>query len=147
MFRFPRITYLAFSLLVVSSSFIFVTAQDDKSITSEPAVSAVPMITTARADGEDEDKITGATLRGRIIYEDSGRPVRYALVSLVRDEKEKRPDGFYSGYSAKHVKTDENGEFVIRNVGAGSYYPLVKFEGILNRNSYRIIEWKILNPI
>lgn len=98
------------------------------------------MFKTARGSGEDEDKVTGATLRGRIVYEDSGRPVRYALVSLVRDEKEKRQDGFYSGYSAKYVKTDENGEFVIKYVGAESYHPLVKFEGILNRNSYRIIQ-------
>lgn len=143
MSRFPRITCFVFSFILLCSTFTFVSAQDDE----KPVIKAVTaptgrgegFVTIAREE-EDEDKITGATLRGRIIYEDSGRPVRYTLVSLVRDEKESQPGVYFSGYSAKYVKTDENGEFVIKNVGAGTYYPVVKSEGILNRNSYRFLQ-------
>lgn len=80
---------------------------------------------------EDDTKVTGATVRGRVFYEDTGRPVRYALVTLVGDKSDS-----YSNYSLKFVKTDENGEFVIKNVKAGTYLPYIKSEGILNRDSY-----------
>lgn len=141
MSRIPRIIYLGLSLFLICSTFTFVSAQDDDDveIVTEETATVAPMFGVATADGEedDEDEVTGATLRGRIIYEDSGRPVRYVSVSLVRDEKESQKGGFYSGFSAKYVKTDENGEFAIKNVGAGNYYPVIKSEGILNRNSYR----------
>ncbi|MET0751869.1 MAG: carboxypeptidase regulatory-like domain-containing protein [Pyrinomonadaceae bacterium] len=84
-----------------------------------------------RDSEEDDTKITGATVSGRVFYEDTGRPVRYALVTLVGDKSDS-----YSDYSLKFVKTDENGEFVIKNVKAGTYLPYVKSEGILNRDSY-----------
>ena len=137
MFRFSRITYLVFAVFAVFPTFTFVSAQEE--VAPAPTISVVPRIAAVKSGDEDEDKVTGATLRGRLVYEDSGRPVRYAMVSLLRAD-EKTSGEFYSGYSAKYVKTDENGEFVIKNVGAGSYYPFVKSEGILNRNSYRFIQ-------
>lgn len=79
---------------------------------------------------EDDSVVTGATVRGRVVYEDTNRPVRYAMVTLISGK-----DG-NSRYSAKFVKTNENGEFVIKNVKAGTYTPYVKSEGILNQDSF-----------
>jgi Carboxypeptidase regulatory-like domain len=73
---------------------------------------------------EDETKVTGATVRGRVVYEDSNRPVRYALVMLSR--------GGADNYGRKYLRTDENGEFVFKNVKEGKYIPVVKGAGILN---------------
>lgn len=79
---------------------------------------------------EDDSVVTGATVRGRVVYEDTNRPVRYALISLVSSKDSNLR------YSEKFVKTDENGEFVIKNVKAGTYTPFVKSEGVLNQDSF-----------
>ncbi len=83
-------------------------------------------------EDEDDSKVTGATVRGRVIYEDTSRPVRYVLVTLTAENA-----AIYSSYSAKFAKTDENGEFVIKNVKAGTYIPYIKSDGILNLDSYK----------
>lgn len=77
----------------------------------------------------DRNKVPGATVRGRVVYEDSGLPVRYAPITLVK------ADG-NSYYSSTYVKTDENGEFVLEDVQAGEYFPYIKNDGVLNPDSY-----------
>lgn len=93
---------------------------------------AVPMVTVATPTDDDDSKVTGATVRGRLVYEDTNRPMRYVLVTLVQPK-----DANYGMYGTKFVKTDETGNFVIRNVKAGSYVAYVKSEGILNQDSYK----------
>ncbi len=130
------------SILITVFCFGFVLAQDKKetdsktTVTDEPVLIAAPQVMMGIGNGngnmqEDDSKVTGATVRGRLIYEDTSRPVRYALITLVPNK------GDYSRYSSKFVKTDENGEFVIKNVKAGSYLAFVKSEGILNQDSYK----------
>jgi hypothetical protein len=128
-------------LLIAFFCIGFIFAQDkkddddsDSTVTEETVVLTAPSITgisNRNGNSDDDSKVTGATVRGRLIYEDTSRPVRYALVMLMPDKSE------YSIYSSKFVKTDENGEFVIKNVKAGTYIPYVKSEGILNLNSYK----------
>lgn len=114
--------------IIISAACVFSFAQNEEVVTETIAVATS---TLSRDSEEDDTKITGATVRGRVVYEDTGRPVRYALVTLVGDKSD-----LYSNYSLKYVKTDENGEFVIKNVKAGTYLPYIKSEGILNRDSY-----------
>ncbi len=88
--------------------------------------------------GYGERRVTGATVRGRLVYEDTGRPIRYVLISLKKISEENTNYDF----SSEFVKTDEKGEFVIRNVEVGSYLPIIKLNGILNPtiiiNPYRL---------
>ncbi|MGC2235504.1 MAG: carboxypeptidase regulatory-like domain-containing protein [Pyrinomonadaceae bacterium] len=114
--------------VIISFTGVFTFAQDGEVVTETISVATS---TLSRDSEEDDTKITGATVRGRVFYEDTGRPVRYALVTLVGDKSDS-----YSNYSLKFVKTDENGEFVIKNVKAGTYLPYIKSEGILNKDSY-----------
>ena len=129
---FQRLLILL-AIFSVAAGFGF--AQDKKEIVAEePVVMSIGTgngVGNANSEDEDDTKITGATVRGRVVYEDTGRPVRYALVTLVGEKSES-----YSNYSLKYVKTDENGEFVIKNVKAGTYIPYIKSEGILNQDSY-----------
>ncbi len=79
---------------------------------------------------EDDEKITGATVRGRVLYDDTARPARYVTIALAED----KPN--VSRYSLTFVKTDENGEFVIKNVKAGTYIPYIKSDGVMNFDSF-----------
>jgi len=143
MFNQNSILFRTFNLILIAVfCFGVVLAQDkkdddDSDATTMTTVEAVPQVmvrTTGdgylRAD-EDDSKVTGATVRGRLIYEDTSRPVRYVMISLISDKET------YTSYGSKFVKTDENGEFVITNVKAGTYVAYVKSEGILNQDSYK----------
>jgi 5-hydroxyisourate hydrolase-like protein (transthyretin family) len=130
-FRFFSLILLAFLCFAPAL------AQDPKSddedsettFTVEPQV-MVKSISATKPE-EDESKVTGATVRGRLIYEDTNRPLRYAMITLVSDKES------YSTYGVKFVKTDANGEFLFKNVKPGSYSAYVKSEGILNPESYK----------
>jgi 5-hydroxyisourate hydrolase-like protein (transthyretin family) len=122
--RFFSRLFILFALFSLNAGFVY--SQDN-----EPLLLTTTVSNSVNSE-EDDTKITGATVRGRVFYEDTGRPVRYALVTLVGD----KTDLSYSTYSLKYVKTDENGEFVIKNVKAGTYLPYIKSEGILNQDSY-----------
>lgn len=99
---------------------------------TETLVAPQVRVATMNSNNEDDDsKVTGATVRGRLIYEDTSRPVRYVMLTLVSDKET------YTNYGSKFVKTDENGEFVIKNVRAGTYVAYVKSEGLLNPDSYK----------
>lgn len=82
-------------------------------------------------DEEDNEKITGATVRGRVLYDDTARPARYVMIALAEDKTS------VSTYSLTFVKTDENGEFVIKNVKAGTYIPYIKSDGVMNSDSFK----------
>ncbi len=146
MFNQNSILFRLFSLILIAVfCFGVVLAQDkkdddkDSDATTVTTVEEVPQV-MVRTDGvgggylradEDDSKVTGATVRGRLIYEDTSRPVRYVMITLVSDKET------YTSYGSKFVKTDENGEFVITNVKAGTYVAYVKSEGILNQDSYK----------
>lgn len=115
--------------LIIFGGFQLTFAQETVVVRTEP----IPGIGLGNGGGttdEDDSVVTGATVRGRVVYEDTSRPVRYAMVTLVTGKDNN------ARYSAKYVKTDENGEFVIKNVKPGTYMPYVKSEGILNQDSF-----------
>ena len=63
-----------------------------------------------------------STIRGVVIYADTGRPVRYATVYIRNDT----PADW-----AREAVTNRHGEFVINNVPAGRYIVVVGSPGIL----------------
>ncbi len=74
---------------------------------------------------KDEPK---SKVRGQVIYEDTGRPVRRGEIVLANAEN------LVSSYK---TITDDNGEFEIEKVEAGTYYAVVEVPGILNPDNYR----------
>lgn len=79
----------------------------------------------ARQETEREKKTPPAdsAVYGRVVYDDTSRPVRRARVMLV-DETGSRPE-----YNAL---TDGDGAFRIENVRAGSYLAFVDIPGVLS---------------
>lgn len=68
-----------------------------------------------------------STVRGQIVYEDTGRPVRRSTFSLLG----------IRGYGGnKSGLTDDNGSFVLKNVDEGKYFVIVNAPGVLNLLSY-----------
>lgn len=62
-------------------------------------------------------------VRGRVIYDDTNRPVRRARVLLLRS------DG--GGSMDKGGATNERGEFRVKDVAAGSYFVMVDAPGLI----------------
>src|SRR4051794_13240648 len=61
------------------------------------------------------------TLRARVVYEDTGRPIRRTTVTLIGADKGKPLTGV----------TDSQGNLEIKNVPAGKYYPIVSAPGVV----------------
>ncbi len=93
----------------------------------------------------------GATVRGRVVYSDSGRPVRFVTIELIPERRE-QPNGtgsgagngggdgigtgmFTAGGSQMGGQTNQNGEFVIKNVRPGTYVANIRSDGILGRDA------------
>jgi hypothetical protein len=76
------------------------------------------------------EKTPESRIRGRVIYEDTGKPVRRAEIVLLSTSE------LTQDYYTKS-QTDGNGEFVMSHVRAGSYYPMIDVPGILNPLSYK----------
>lgn len=63
-------------------------------------------------------------IRGRVIYDDTNRPVRRARITLLKTDTS-------GGGMEKGGATDERGEFSIKDVAAGSYFVMVDLPGII----------------
>lgn len=74
-----------------------------------------------RGNGGPETRAS-STVRGRVFYAETSRPVRRASIMLVSE----RGPGEASGL------TDNEGNFEIRNVAAGTYYPMVNAPGVVS---------------
>ncbi|MCD9188767.1 MAG: carboxypeptidase-like regulatory domain-containing protein [Pyrinomonadaceae bacterium] len=130
-FQFRPILKIIFLLSVFSFGHIFIYAQTAAAPPPPPPVQIRSVVAgngsgVGYGDDEDDTKVTGATIRGRVFYEDTNRPARFIAIGLISDSAE-----FYNSYSTKYVKTDANGEFVIKNVKPGNYLPIIKSDGIL----------------
>jgi hypothetical protein len=91
-------------------------------VTAAPAVFAQMAPTpSARLSTLAPQNTAGSTLRGRVYYEDSGRPVRRASVVLV---SQAGPGGEFSGL------TDENGNLTITGMRAGKYWAVINAPGV-----------------
>ncbi len=73
-----------------------------------------------------------AKLRGHVVYDDTGRPVRRARVLLLED-------GSTEG-TGPSALTNERGDFVIEHVPAGRYFIIVEGPGLLTPYSFLSIE-------
>ncbi|HEX7177808.1 MAG TPA: carboxypeptidase regulatory-like domain-containing protein [Pyrinomonadaceae bacterium] len=62
-------------------------------------------------------------VRGRVVYDDTNRPVRRAQVHIF-------DPNLRSNRAPRMVWTNARGEFVVRNLPAGSYYVVVKAPGV-----------------
>jgi len=70
------------------------------------------------SSSESAQKARAASvIRGRVVYSDTGRPLRRAEVSLISHD---------TGSWGEHSVTNRRGEFVFANVSAGKYFVLVK---------------------
>ncbi len=65
-----------------------------------------------------------STVRGRIFYADTSRPVRRATIMLMKDT--------ISGPGEKSGLTDNEGNFEISGVSAGTYYAMVNAPGVVS---------------
>lgn len=89
----------------------------------------------------------GSTVRGRVFYQDTGKPVRHGFIGLSKikelveqpkdnDSKQGVGTGIVAVSSSpgadRYVLTDENGEFELKNIKAGIYQAIVKVPGVLN---------------
>lgn len=72
-----------------------------------------------------------SVVRGRVVYDDTSRPVRRARVMLITD------GGSRGEYAAL---TDARGDFVIRGVRAGTYYAFVDVPGVLSPVGFVSVE-------
>ena len=65
----------------------------------------------------------GSTIRGRVVYADTGRPLRRAEVSLFAQERQNWAD---------YTITDRSGEFIFNNISAGNYFVVVEAPDIVS---------------
>ena len=87
-----------------------------------------------------QQKPSGVTLRGKIVYSDTGNPVRRAFVSLTRISLVKTETNGVVGtnshsvddgdFSTGKVLTGDEGQYEFENVPEGTYYLIVFQDGI-----------------
>lgn len=107
------------------------TAQTIRTIFRTAAVCVLIVATANTALTQDSgpaEPTPGGTIRGVVTYADTGRPVRYVNVGLMRNA-----DGAWQA----HGVTDARGQFVLKNVPAGRYLVYVDAAGILMPASYQ----------
>jgi hypothetical protein len=79
-----------------------------------------------------------STVRGKVIYEDTGNPVRYIRLQLIPLGGQERKPGEYGPRWI--TMTDSKGEFEIKSVPIGNYAPLLYAPGLLTLVSYTNLE-------
>ncbi len=112
---------IAVSGLLISSAF----GQN-----SNTAANSGPRRANVNSDDNAANVVIGQTqissiVRGRVYYEDSGRPVKRSTLMLVTADR-------ITGSGEYSAMTDGNGEFVMRNIRAGTYYAMVNAPGVIS---------------
>lgn len=124
---------LAVFVLVPTSGFAQEEPDDEDSGVAVATARPLSAFKIGSDDDEDDDKTPGATVRGRVVYADTGRPVRRAEINLVQMKNG------YDDRSSKKVVTNSNGEFELTGIKAGSYLPYIKIPGVFNENSFKLM--------
>lgn len=75
-------------------------------------------------EDKEDDTPDDSTVRGRVVYDDTTRPVRRARVMLITEG-----GGGRNEYAAL---TDSRGDFLIRGVRVGTYFAFVDVPGVLS---------------
>lgn len=101
------------------------TARAQNTGTTKTTTDIQPDVITQQAEKPQPTPETPAKsiVRGRVIYEDTNRPVRRARVLLLKSDA--------SGGMEKGGATNERGEFQIKDVAAGTYFVMVDAPGII----------------
>lgn len=137
-----RLTKLLFILtFIFSLGVVFSFSQEEEEISIKREL-VKTIVSSVSADSEEEK---GSTVRGRVFYRETGKPVRHGwvgfskikeLVAPTEDENSAkgvlRVASSRSSDADKYALTDGNGEFVIKNIKAGIYQAIVKVPGVLN---------------
>jgi hypothetical protein len=71
-----------------------------------------------------------ATVRGRVFYADTGKPVKRASLMFIPEDSSGGPSRSPSGL------TDGEGNFVMKDVAAGTYYAMVNAPGVYSPLAY-----------
>ena len=75
----------------------------------------------------EQQEPANSTVRGRVFYENTGRPVRRASIMLMSKD---------AGRSEFSGLTDNNGYFQIKNIKAGTYYAFINAPGVISPLAY-----------
>lgn len=118
----PRVHARAFALALLVSA----------APAAAPAIAAAPQRQAAIPQGPAADAAADARdkqpaqsiVRGRVVFDDTGRPVRRAAVRLYDPAEGVRYAGMHMAW------TDGRGEFVLRDVPAGRFYVIVDAPGV-----------------
>lgn len=128
--NYPAKYVAVFSLLLICIASGMLRAQNTSTpkfeVPAEPGYVISGVSNDSDSSDTDDGNVTGATVRGLALYEDTGRPVRNALVTLAKNGRDT--------YGGKYVKTDDKGEFIFKNVKEGVYFPIVKGAGIIEEH-------------
>lgn len=96
----------------------------------------------ATRTSSDLPPLANSVIRGRVIYDDNERPVRRAGISLMTvpvksNDMTASPEPSPQLVNIYGIRsfTDMNGNFELRNVPPGSFYPIIDSQGVLNAES------------
>ena len=91
---------------------------------------------------QTEDDTKGSVVRGRVFYQNTGKPLRRGWIGLTKIRELVEPQNTdknapnvsvaRSYGNEKYALTNDKGEFVLKGVKAGIYQPVAKVQGILN---------------
>lgn len=102
------------------------TAQTIRTIFAALALCLAASLAPAQVNPQTEKKVGGSTVRGTVVYADTGRPLRYARISLVAN----------TGEASFAEASDKRGEFVVGNVPAGRYVLMLDAPGVLKPEGF-----------
>lgn len=115
-----RIAAFIFALLIVGISLASTAAAQTTTTAQQQADN------TATAQNAARSK---STVRGRVVYDDTNRPLRRVRVSIYDPSSR-------DGKLHRMAWTDVNGEFILKNVVAGKYYVTADAPGIIKQVTY-----------
>lgn len=117
--RSPKVTHIKRTGSLMLSMLLLVIIQ----LVGVGARAQIPVDLQPESSEKKEGERAKSVVRGRVLYEDTNRPVRRVRVVLLDLEGK--------GGMEKNSVTDERGEFRIKEVPAGNYIVMVDAPGII----------------
>jgi hypothetical protein len=130
-----RLILLFTLLLAVSAAAQTPPSSEPKIVVEQPTTQTS---TGAVENAQQEVAKAQSVVRGRAVYDDTGRPIRRARVLLLEIE---------SRGSERMGNTNSSGEFQIKDVPAGSYFVMVDIAGVITPLSFVDLEEAANNKI